>query len=125
MVLESDVTLICPTATPIRPLTGHEAADLAEMFRALGDPVRLELLSMIVAYGEPCVCDLTKAFELAAPTISHHLKVLRKAGLVESRRQGTWIHYKAVAARLADLSMLLDRQAETAALAWEGSRGIS
>ncbi|MGW0801432.1 ArsR/SmtB family transcription factor [Nonomuraea sp. NPDC002799] len=115
-MLEPDVTIICRIATPAQPLTGQEAASLAEVFKALGDPVRLGLLSMIVAYGEPCVCDLTKAFKLAAPTISHHLKVLRKVGLIESRRQGTWIHYKAVPGRLADLSMLLDRQAETAAI---------
>ncbi|SPL99353.1 Arsenical resistance operon repressor [[Actinomadura] parvosata subsp. kistnae] len=115
-MLEPDVTAVCRISAPVPPLTSREAGSLAEVFKALGDPVRLELISMIAAYGEPCVCDLTKAFDLAAPTISHHLKVLRKAGLIESRRQGTWIHYRAVPEKLAELSILLDGQARTAVL---------
>lgn len=89
------------------PLTSAAAGDLAPMFRALGDPVRLRLLSLIAAQDEVCVCDLTGAVEVSAPTVSHHLKVLREAGLVQSRRRGTWVYYRAVAAALHRLGALL------------------
>ena len=76
------------------PLSAVAAADLAPAFKALGDPVRLRLLSMIAAAdGEVCVCDLTGSFEVSGPTISHHLKVLREAGLVDCERRGTWVYY--------------------------------
>jgi ArsR family transcriptional regulator len=70
-----------------------QASRFAPMFKALGDPVRLRLLSMIASAGggEVCVCDLTGAFHLTGPTISHHLRVLREAGLVDSDRRGTWV----------------------------------
>lgn len=76
-------------------LTPEQASTLAPMFKALGDPVRLRLLSMIAsrAGAEVCVCDLTVGFDLSGPTISHHLRVLREAGLVDCRRQGTWVYY--------------------------------
>ena len=70
------------------------AARLAPMFKALGDPIRLRLIVMIAASPDICVCDLTPAFEVSAPTISHHLKVLREAGLIDSERRGTWVHYR-------------------------------
>lgn len=70
------------------------AVRLAASFRALGDPIRLRLLSMIAASDEVCVCDLTPAFDVSGPTISHHLKVLREAGLVTSERRGTWVYYR-------------------------------
>ncbi|MFS8099339.1 metalloregulator ArsR/SmtB family transcription factor [Lentzea alba] len=78
------------------PLEEDQAAELASMFKALGDPVRLRLLSMIASRpdGEICVCELTPAFELSQPTISHHLKQLRQAGLVDSDRRGTWVYYR-------------------------------
>jgi ArsR family transcriptional regulator len=90
-------------------MTGVDAAELALGFRALGDPVRLQLMSMIASAqaGEACVCDLTPAFDLSGPTISHHLKVLREAGLVDSERRGTWVYYSPVTAKLAALSALL------------------
>jgi ArsR family transcriptional regulator, arsenate/arsenite/antimonite-responsive transcriptional repressor len=76
------------------PLAAEQASDMAKMFKALCDPVRLRLLSLITsADGESCVCDLTAAFDLTGPTISHHLKVLREAGLVDSQRRGTWVYY--------------------------------
>ena len=67
------------------PIGEGEAAGVAHVLKALADPVRLRLLSLIGAHegGEPCVCDLTAAFDLTAPTISHHLKVLREAGLIQ------------------------------------------
>ena len=79
------------------------------MFKALGDPVRLRLLSMVASHagGEACVCDLTPAFDLSAPTISHHLKVLREAGLLECERRGTWVFYRIVPAALAQLAAVL------------------
>jgi ArsR family transcriptional regulator, arsenate/arsenite/antimonite-responsive transcriptional repressor len=75
-------------------LTQGQAADLAPVFKALGDPVRLRLLSLIAAAApEACVCDLTDAFDLSGPTISYHLKTLREAGLVDCERRGTWVYY--------------------------------
>ncbi|GHH43638.1 hypothetical protein GCM10017774_41530 [Lentzea cavernae] len=70
---------------------------MATVFKALGDPVRLRLFSMIASgpSGEVCVCDLTPAFDLSQPTISHHLKLLKQAGLVDSERRGTWVYYRA------------------------------
>ncbi|MFD3422714.1 ArsR/SmtB family transcription factor [Streptomyces decoyicus] len=77
------------------PLDEGQAVELAKVFKALGDPVRLRLLSMIAsrAGGEVCVCDLTPAFDLSQPTISHHLKLLRQAGLIDCERRGTWVYY--------------------------------
>nr|WP_254910285.1 metalloregulator ArsR/SmtB family transcription factor [Micromonospora sp. NBS 11-29] len=72
----------------------EQAAVVAPMFKALGDPIRLRLMSMIASVPEMCVCDLTPAFDLSGPTISHHLKVLREAGLVDSERRGTWVWYR-------------------------------
>jgi ArsR family transcriptional regulator len=71
---------------------------LARVFKALADPVRLRLLSMITGAetGEACVCELTVGFDVSGPTISHHLKVLREAGLISGDRRGTWIYYRAV-----------------------------
>jgi ArsR family transcriptional regulator len=91
-------------------LSEDAATDLARGFKALGDPVRLRLLSLIAARagGEVCVCELTAAFTLTGPTISHHLKVLREAGLVDCQRRGTWVYYWVVPAKLAALSQLLD-----------------
>ncbi len=91
-------------------LTENAAIDLAKGFKALADPVRLRLLSLIAARagGEVCVCDLTEAFTLTGPTISHHLRVLREAGLVDCERRGTWVYYWVVLARLGALSQLLD-----------------
>ncbi len=78
------------------PLTADQAATLARLFKALGDPVRLRLLSLVAAHpgDEMCVCDLSVGFELSQPTISHHLKVLRDSGLLECERRGTWIYYR-------------------------------
>ncbi|MGE5827363.1 MAG: ArsR/SmtB family transcription factor [Micromonosporaceae bacterium] len=91
-------------------LTDSAAGELAGAFKALGDPVRLRLLSLIAARagGEVCVCDLIEAFALTGPTISHHLRVLREAGLVQCQRRGTWVYYWIVPAQLAALSRLLD-----------------
>ncbi|MFH0521732.1 ArsR/SmtB family transcription factor [Streptomyces sp. M41] len=91
------------------PLGEDQAADLAKTFKALGDPVRLRLLSLIAsrAGGEVCVCDLTPAFDLSQPTISHHLKLLRQAGLIDCERRGTWVYYWVLPAALDRLSAFL------------------
>ncbi len=97
------------------PLDEEQAADLARVFKALGDPVRLRLLSMIAskAGGEVCVCDLTPAFDLSQPTISHHLKLLRQAGLIDCERRGTWVYYWLLPETTDRLAGLLTRPAGT------------
>jgi ArsR family transcriptional regulator len=102
----------CCTPLVCEPLSVREAAELAPVFKAVADPVRLRLLSLIACHegGEACVCDLTGAFDLTAPTISHHLKVLREAGLIGSERRGTWVYYWINPAALARLSALLGPQ---------------
>jgi ArsR family transcriptional regulator len=91
------------------PIDDASAAGLAHVFKALGDPVRLRLMSLIGARqgGEVCVCDLTSAFDLTQPTISHHLKVLREAGLIDSERRGTWVYYRLVPAALERMAAVL------------------
>lgn len=100
------------------PLTaGRIPADaalaLAPVFKALGDPVRLQLMSMIASAdgGEICVCDLTPAFDLSGPTISHHLRTLRESGLVSAERRGSWVYYRADPLVLRLLGALLDTPA--------------
>jgi ArsR family transcriptional regulator len=90
-------------------LSAEQAGELASSFKALGDPVRLRLLSLIAAHagGEACVCDLTGAFDLSGPTISHHLKVLREAGLIGSERRGTWVFYRVLPETLRQLSSVI------------------
>jgi ArsR family transcriptional regulator, arsenate/arsenite/antimonite-responsive transcriptional repressor len=91
------------------PLTAGQAITLAPMFKALGDPIRLRLLSLIASHrGEVCVCDLTPWFSVTGPTISHHLKVLREAGLIDCERRGTWVYYWLRPGVLAQLSAVLD-----------------
>lgn len=118
-VLDQD--LVCCAPLVRQPLDTTEAADLATVLKALGDPVRLRLLSLIGAHdgGEACVCDLLDAFELTPPTISHHLKVLREAGLIDSERRGTWVYYWVVPDAIARLGALFT---PSDALAIAGSR---
>ena len=74
-------------------MSEREAESVAGLLKALADPVRLRLMSLIAAGDETCVCELTDTFELSQPTISHHLRVLREAGLVDNERRGTWVYY--------------------------------
>jgi ArsR family transcriptional regulator len=98
----------CPPLTQGR-IPAEAAATLAPAFKALGDPVRLQLMSMIASAegGEICVCDLTPAFDLSGPTISHHLKTLREAGLIDGERRGSWVYYQARPAVMRQLAGLL------------------
>jgi ArsR family transcriptional regulator len=108
---------VCCTPLACEPLSAAEAEELAPLFKAVADPVRLRLLSLIACHqgGEACVCDLTGAFELTGPTISHHLKVLREAGLIGSQRRGTWVYYWINPGVLARLSALLGPRADAMA----------
>lgn len=105
---EAEQALCC---SPVlrQPLAEQESVELARVFKAIGEPVRLRLLSLIASHagGEACVCDLTGAFALSGPTISHHLKVLREAGVITGQRRGTWIYYRVRTEMLAVLSELL------------------
>ncbi|MEN0134682.1 MAG: metalloregulator ArsR/SmtB family transcription factor [Rhodococcus sp. (in: high G+C Gram-positive bacteria)] len=99
----------CCSPLAREPLTEDWAGDLARMFKALGDPVRLRLLSLIASHagGEACVCDISASFDLSQPTISHHLKVLRAAGLLDCERRGTWVYYWVIPSALHQLSAVL------------------
>lgn len=88
-------------------MAADEAARVAPIFKALGDPVRLRMTSMIAAHPEVCVCDITPAFELSSGTISHHLRLLREAGLVDCERRGTYVYYWINPGALDALSTLL------------------
>ena len=89
------------------PVTAGDAARLAPMFKALGDPARLQMISMIAAKPELCVCEITPAIELSSGTISHHLKTLREAGLVDCERRGTYVYYWVQPEALEALAVLL------------------
>lgn len=84
----------CAVPPKLRRMKATEARAAVAAFRALGDPTRLEMWRLICANAEPiCVCDIVARFHLKQPTISHHLKVLREAGLVTVSRRGVWAHY--------------------------------
>ncbi|MHA6617253.1 ArsR/SmtB family transcription factor [Pseudonocardia sp. DLS-67] len=99
----------CGTPLVREPIRAEQAVQLSRAFKALGDPVRLRLVSLIASHdgGEACVCDLTAVFDLSGPTISHHLKVLREAGLISGERRGTWVYYRVEPPALARLSDVL------------------
>ena len=108
-VLESEPKVreasCCGMATS--PVTAADAERLAPMFKALGDPARLQMASMIAAKPELCVCEITPAFDLSSGTISHHLRTLREAGLVDCERRGTYVYYWIRPEALEALSALL------------------
>jgi ArsR family transcriptional regulator, arsenate/arsenite/antimonite-responsive transcriptional repressor len=95
--MKSIATLPAICCSPaVEPLAVHERDQLAAQFKALADPTRIAIVNHLSAADEVCVCNLVDAFDLAQPTISHHLKILREAGLVESARRGTWAYYRLV-----------------------------
>ena len=100
----------CCTPLVEAPLSEDDAERLASALRVVADPARLRLLSLITASGEACVCDLTEPLGLTQPTVSHHLKVLREAGLVTSERRGVNIWYAAKPTALDALRAALGRR---------------
>jgi ArsR family transcriptional regulator len=85
------------------------AQQLAKVFKALGDPTRVKLLSLIIASanGEMCVCDLTEPVGLSQPTVSHHMKLLVEAGLVDREQRGRWAYYTPTTNTLSDATKAL------------------
>ncbi|MDX2401825.1 metalloregulator ArsR/SmtB family transcription factor [Streptomyces microflavus] len=104
---ERAVESCCPPLSE-RPLSSEEAEAAAQLFKALGDPIRLRLLSAIASHrdGEACVCDVSDV-GVSQPTVSHHLRRLREAGLLISERRGTWIYYRVDPATLAAMGRIL------------------
>ena len=96
VVVDLSSTAGCCPPLVAEPLSAEQSSELARVFKAIGDPVRLRLLSLIASHagGEACVCDLNDVFDLSQPTISHHLKLLRDAGLISGERRGTWVYYR-------------------------------
>lgn len=89
-----------------KAMAAEQAEAVALLLKALADPVRLRLMSLIADGDETCVCDLNSAFALSQPTISHHLRVLREAGLVSAERRGTWVYYRPRYAALETIGRL-------------------
>jgi ArsR family transcriptional regulator len=89
----------CPSVIAA-PLGEDDAEDLARVFAALADPVRLRCLSLIADAGEVCACDLLDPLGRSQPTISHHTKVLADVGLITGEKRGRWVHWSIVPARL-------------------------
>ena len=105
-----DVPTCCPVEPLVaEPLTAPAASEMAAKFKALSDPVRLLLLSLVASHagGEACVCDIASGVAVSQPTVSHHLKVLRDAGLLTSQRRASWVYYAVVPETLMALSELL------------------
>jgi ArsR family transcriptional regulator len=99
----------CCSPVTREPLSAEAAERIAPLVKAIADPVRLRLLSLVASHadGEACVCDLNDAFDLSQPTISHHLKLLHEAGLLDRDKRGVWVYYRVNAAALRDLATLL------------------
>lgn len=91
------------------PLSADQAERIVPLVKAIADPVRLRLLSLVASHadGEACVCDLNDAFDLSQPTISHHLKLLHEAGLLDRDKRGVWVYYRLNTSALGDLAALL------------------
>jgi ArsR family transcriptional regulator len=106
-VLDVTPAEACCPPLAVQALAPETANQLAPMFKALSDPIRLRLLSLIAATTEVCVCDLTDAFDVTGATISHHLRVLRETGLVDCERRGTWVYYWSRKEVLGNLGGLL------------------
>jgi ArsR family transcriptional regulator len=100
--------LACCTPLAHEPLSAEASAQVVPMLKAIADPARLRLLSLVLSHegAEACVCDLLPHFDLTQPTISHHLKVLHEAGLVDREKRGTWVFYKARPAAMVALANL-------------------
>ena len=102
-------TVACCSPLTASPLTSEQAEQIAPLLKAIADPVRLRLLSLVAAHEghEACVCELQDAFDLSQPTISHHLKVLHEAGLLDRSKRATWVYYSVRTEALAELAELI------------------
>lgn len=94
---DQDDLLACCTPLAREPMSAAQAAQVMPVLKAIADPVRLRLLSLVLSHegGEACACDLQPTFDLSQPTISHHLKVLHEAGLLHREKRGVWVYYRA------------------------------
>jgi len=99
----------CAPSGLAAPIGRPEAEQLAALLKAIADPTRIQLISYINASSnaESCVCNLTEPLALTQPTVSHHLKVLSEAGLIEREKRGTWVWYSVNQARWREISELL------------------
>jgi ArsR family transcriptional regulator len=98
-----------PPLSGPRPLARKDAEQLAKILKAIADPARLQVLSFLRSQpgGEACACDLVEPLGLAQPTVSHHLKVLHEAGLLERRKSATWVHYRLPEDRIPNICQAL------------------
>jgi ArsR family transcriptional regulator len=105
----SDLAVACCAPVTGTPLSAEEAERLAVLLKAVAEPTRLRLLSLVAAHegGEACVCDLTDPVALSQPTVSHHLKILVDAGLLTRDKRGVWAYYRLVPERLAQMAAAL------------------
>jgi ArsR family transcriptional regulator, arsenate/arsenite/antimonite-responsive transcriptional repressor len=108
VISTADAAACCSPLTS-QPLTIEQAGQVAPLLKALADPVRLRLMSLVASHdgGEACICDLNAAFDLSQPTISHHMKVLHEAGLVDRDKRGVWVYYRVRPQALASLGTLI------------------
>jgi ArsR family transcriptional regulator len=113
-LLEADVVVPCCPPITAGELSVEDAQKMSAMFKALSDPVRLRLFSKIASHpgGEACVCDIADV-GVSQPTVSHHLKKLREAGLLTSERRGTWVYYSVAPTVVAGMSAMLDLPANS------------
>ena len=107
--------LTCCVPLAGEPISAEQAAGVVPLLKAIADPARLRLLSLVLSHegGEACVCDLLPHFDLSQPTISHHLKVLHDAGLIDREKRGTWVYYIARPEAMAALAGLFTTDAGT------------
>jgi ArsR family transcriptional regulator, arsenate/arsenite/antimonite-responsive transcriptional repressor len=99
----------CCSPLSAQPMTMDQAEQVAPLMKALADPVRLRLMSLVASHqgDEACMCDLTDAFDLSQPTITHHMKVLHEAGLVDREKRGVWVYYRIRPQALAAIGALI------------------
>jgi ArsR family transcriptional regulator len=101
LTITAEPAEVCCPSVLAEPLAEHEAEDLASVFAALADPVRLRLLSLVADAGEVCSCELLAPLGKAQPTISHHTKVLADAGLIRGEKRGRWVWWSVIPERMA------------------------
>lgn len=96
-----ELPVMAACCTPSSAVSDEAASELARMFKALADPARVKIMSMLLNADEVCACDFSATIAKTAATTSHHLKLLREAGLVATEKRGTWVYYRVVPERLA------------------------